>query len=63
MTTTPSTSPRSFTYGHVETSDPDRGIDDRAWLSEPRKAADDDEALEDDTVAVERELALFELPR
>jgi hypothetical protein len=55
-----------LTYGQLETFNTDKGIDDKAWLSDPRKSADDDEALEDDTVAVEdteEELALFEVPR
>lgn len=60
--------PRStiLTYGQLETFDTDKGIDDKAWLSDPRKSADDEEALDDDTVAVEdaeEGLALFEVPR
>ena len=55
-----------LTYGHLETFDADKGIDDKAWLSDPRKPADDEDALDDDTVALgeeEEELALFEVPR
>ncbi|GIH02874.1 hypothetical protein Rhe02_09410 [Rhizocola hellebori] len=52
-------------YGSLETLNADKGIDDKAWLTDPRKPADED-SLEDNTVAItdgEEELTLFEVPR